>query len=536
MQKSFRLFSCAALAALTVAAGLCMTSFQKSSYQGSSSASTIGQAPRHQVAQGCYNGYCAPQPEACAPAPVCPPVCPPPAPACDDSRVVTINTDLIRITKKYPPRVDLNQEFVVEMTAYALDNASNVVITESVPSGVTYVKSDPSASANGDRLTWTLDSLRKGQTKTFRLWLKPTECGEICGCTTATAVPYICAPVFVGCPCITCKKTGPARVNCNDPVEFMITVTNTGTAVARDVLVTENLPAEVEHASGQRVLKFPLGDLQPNETKQICVRVKALTRCVRVCNSITTTSANCQGSACECCLDICQSIISIRKTGPAEQYICKNADYQISIKNEGDNILHDVVVTDMAPNGTCIVMAPGASISGNVASWVVKCLNPNEEKSFNIKLTAKTCGVFCNKASVRASDGCGSDTELCTTWKGCSGITVCVCDCEDPICVGSCNTYKITVRNQGVVADKNVTIVATLSPELQAINGSGPTACSVAGQTVTFKPIASLGPKQVAEFIVRAKAVSPGDARVQVELTSDFLTKPVHEEESTQVY
>lgn len=452
------------------------------------------------------------------------------------SNVVTVNTDLIRITKRYPEAVELNQEFAVEMTATALDNATNIVVTETIPAGLSYVRADSGVSAQGGNAVWTIDTLRKGQCKVVKVWFKATKLGELCGCTTVTAVPYICAPVFVGQACITCKKTGPSRVNCNDDVEFMITVTNTGTAVARDVLVTENLPAEVEHASGQRVLRFPLGDLQPKETKQFCVRVKAKTRCVKVCNKITTTSSNCEGSGCECCLDICKSIVSIRKSGPGEQYICKNADYQIVIKNEGDNVLHDVVVTDNAPQGTMIVQAPGANISGNNATWCLRTLNPSEERVFNIKLTSKTCGTYCNRASVRAADGCGADTELCTNWKGCSGITMCVTDCEDPVCVGNCNTYRVVVHNQGVVPDANVTITGTFSGELQPISGSGPTACTVNGQTVTFKPIVSLGPKQTAEFLIRAKAVSPGDARLKVQLMSDFLTKPVTDEESTQIY
>ncbi len=473
---------------------------------------------------------CGPSPSDCGP-------CAPKTPAVSGcSNVVTINTDLIRITKRYPEAVELNQEFAVEMTATALDNATSIVITESVPKGLMFVRADSGVSSRATEAVWTIDSLRKGQSKVIKVWFKATELGELCGCTTVTAVPYICAPVFVGQACLTCKKTGPSRVNCDDEIEFMITVSNTGTAVARDVLVTENLPAEVEHASGQRVLRFPLGDLQPKETKQFCVRVKAKTRCVKVCNKITTTSANCEGSGCECCLDICKSIVSIRKSGPGEQYICKNADYQIVIKNEGDNILHNVTVTDVAPAGTQIVMAPGANVSGNNAVWSLRTLGANEEQVFNIKLTSKNCGTYCNKALVRASDGCGADTELCTVWKGCCGITMCVTDCEDPVCVGQCNTYRVIVHNQGVVPDLNVSITGLFSAELQPISGSGPTACTVNGQTVTFKPIASLGPKQTAEFLIRAKAMSPGDARLKVQLMSDFLTKPVTDEESTQIY
>ncbi len=478
--------------------------------------------------------------QGCAPCDPCAPgsnaVARTPSSACR-TNVVTINTDHVRVTKQYPAgMVDLNQEFPIVYTVTALDNAENIQVTETIPSGVVYVRGDVNGAASGDSVVWTIDSLSKGQSKVIRTWFKATQVGQICGCTTVTATPCISACICVGEACIECSKTAPPKINCDDWFEYTITVKNTGTAVARDVVVTENLPSEVEHPSGQRVLRFNLGDICPKECKQFNVRVKAKTRCIHVCNTITTTSSNCESSSCECCVDICKQIVSIRKSGPAEQFVCKNADYQLVIRNEGDNPLHDVVVTDFAPQGTCIVSAPGASLSGNTATWCCKVLNPGEERVFNIRLTARNCGVYCNRASVRAADGCGTDTELCTTWKGCSGITMCVTDCQDPICVGECNTYKIVVVNQGSVPDTNVSIVANFSPELLPISGCGPTCATVSGQTVTFKPIASLPAKQTAEFTIRAKGVSSGDARLKVDLMADFLTKPVTDEESTQVY
>jgi hypothetical protein len=45
-----------------------------------------------------------------------------------------------------------------------------------------------------------------------------------------------------------------------------------------------------------------------------------------------------------------------------------------------------------------------------------------------------------------------------------------------------------------------------------------------------------LGPQQVITYTIRAKAVSMGDARIKVRMSSSLLTTPVTEEESTQVY
>lgn len=478
---------------------------------------------------------CAPVKNDCAP--VCAPVNQPVnncAPVGD--AVATIKNDQVVITKRYPSKIDLGTEYMVELQVKAIDNASNVVITETLPKAATFVRSEPSANNNGGNVSWTVDNLHKGSVKTIRFWLRADCEGELCGCTTVTCCPMICVGTFVGKACLVCKKTGPDRVNCDDNVEFQIHVQNVGTAVAKNVLVTENLPAEVQHASGQRVLRFPLGDLQPKECREIRVNVKALTRCIRVCNKITTTSANCEATGCECCLDICKSIVSIQKTGPCEQYICKVAPYEITIRNEGDNVLHNVVVTDIAPAGTTIVKAPGASINCNRAVWTVPCFNPGETKSFCLNLTTQTCGTYCNRATVKASDGCGNETQLCTNWKGCAGITACISDCKDPLCLGETNTYKISVRNQGTAADKNVSVNVIFDDKIQPISGSGASPATVCGRTVSFRPIPCVGPKQSLEFIVKAKSVAPGDSRVKAEIKSDALDTPVTEEESTHVY
>jgi hypothetical protein len=58
----------------------------------------------------------------------------------------------------------------------------------------------------------------------------------------------------------------------------------------------------------------------------------------------------------------------------------------------------------------------------------------------------------------------------------------------------------------------------------------------VAGQNVSFAPVASLAPKQSLSWTVVAKGVAAGDNRTRVQYTSDSIKVPVSKDESTQVY
>jgi uncharacterized repeat protein (TIGR01451 family) len=111
-----------------------------------------------------------------------------------------------------------------------------------------------------------------------------------------------------------------------------------------------------------------------------------------------------------------------------------------------------------------------------------------------------------------------------------------VVDLEDPIRVGDEVTYRVTVRNQGTGADKNVAITATLPPEMQFVAASGATEAKADGQTLTFAPVASLLAGQTVEWHVRTKATKAGDVRMQVQLKSDSLTHPAMETEPTRLY
>ncbi len=109
-------------------------------------------------------------------------------------------------------------------------------------------------------------------------------------------------------------------------------------------------------------------------------------------------------------------------------------------------------------------------------------------------------------------------------------------DIDDPIEIGASTTYVITVTNQGSAIGTNIVIAATLPAEQALVSSDGPTKAAVAGKSVKFAPLAKLAPKARATYKITVKGTAVGDVRFKVSLTSDQMTTPAEETESTHIY
>lgn len=476
---------------------------------------------------------CAP---ACAPpcAPVCQPDCKPLARCHYPSSNELCCRDGIIVSARNPSMCMLGDQYPLEFDIKACDDVCDVVVVTHLPEGVTYVRSTPEAKVEGRRVVWNVGPMRKGECRPAKLWVK-CECeGEQCACFCATAVPVRFCSLLCAKPVLTCEKCGPEEVCPGDAVHYTITVTNRGSCAAEDVVVTDQVPDGLEHSSCLRSLTYKLGTLEPCQTKKINLCFTATKR-GKVCNTAVVTACNADSVSCQWCTNVACCAVDITKTGPKEQMIGQKADYQITVTNPGDKPLTEVTVTDVAPNATSIVSAQGATVNGNQAVWRLREMKPGEKASFALTLTTCTPGCFTNRVNVTDCQGCNACAEFTTRWKGRPALNVCMSDTENPICVGETTSYVITVVNQGQEADSNVAVSVNFPSQITPIAATGDTQGNVSGQTVTFAPVQNVPPRSTLKYRVDAKGASSGDARVQVNVTSEAIKTPISQQVSTIV-
>ncbi len=134
---------------------------------------------------------------------------------------------------------------------------------------------------------WSLDALAPGQSRTVEYQATPREAGRLCTSAQATAAGGLVSEparhcVTVGQREMTLNIEGPRTAYARRPVNFFLTVKNTGTLPAADVVVTDTLPEGLEfvqanqggrHRDGQ--VRWDLGTLPPGQSRILQLRVQS---------------------------------------------------------------------------------------------------------------------------------------------------------------------------------------------------------------------------------------------------------------------
>ena len=440
----------------------------------------------------------------------------------------------IRMGLHLPTGISVGEEFSYELRPAAAAHVDNVIVTERIPAGASYLRSEPSAEVQADRLVWHLNAMEPGQVQNIKIWLKAEQEGRLVSCATVSADPRVCGEMFVGKPMLALTKSGPALVRVGDDLSYSLVVRNTGTTVAKDVVVTDPLPEGLEHTSGQRQLSFEIGDLAPNESKSIPVLLR-LNQRGQVCNVAVARSSNAGEVKAEACTTGALIVVKITKEGDARQIVGRAATYTITARNEGDVDIPDLTVVDSAPEQTTILEAGEATVTGQVATWTIPMLAKGSQKSFQIKTSAKTAGNICNPATLHTAKGLTFQAEACTEWIGVSGLLVELVDDPDPIQVGETTTFTVRVTNQSPNAEiEYLNLKAVFQDEIAPSSPS--VGGNIVGKVVTWPTVPKLAPKQSLTYTVMGKAVKTGDHRLELQVTTRNRQSPVTEVESTTVY
>lgn len=228
-------------------------------------------------------------------------------------------------------------------------------------------------------------------------------------------------------------------------------------------------------------------------------------------------------------------IVEITKSCPQMRYVGRDATFEITVTNRGGAPAQNVVVTDVIAGGTEFLSADnnGARDGGNIV-WRLGTLDPGVTKTLKSTVRCNQIGHIKNTATVtycaEAAESCEFDV------KGVPAILLECVDEPDPIEVNGNLTYTIIVTNQGTAVGTNIVVACTLPPEEEYVNSAGPTTGKADGKSLKFAPLPTLAPKANATYKVTVKGTSVGDVRFRVDLTSDQMTTPVMETESTHIY
>ena len=446
---------------------------------------------------------------------------------------------VIRLDKVMPKQVQLNVpfEYNIKVTNLTNTTVNSVAVTENLSKNFKLVSAAPEGRVGSGSITWSFNTIDANSSKVIEVTgiATSTDCLEHCA-IVEYKVPT-CTFVTVVEPKLVLTKSAPSVVTICQEIPIKFTVVNNGTGMATGVKVEDKLPAGLVTLTGLDSISVDVGDLKAGEAKAFTVKTKANKTGTFTNKATATANAGLRAASGETKTVVTQPVLTIKKTGPANLYIGRSATYTIVVTNTGDASAANTVITDTIPRDVIDVKASASgNVEGSKVTWQAGSLAPKASKTVTVTYTPTKAGEISNKADAKAVCAQAVSAMAKTAVKGIAALLLEVIDVSDPIEVGSNETYKIVVTNQGTSTATNVMIESMLEGSMQFISASGATAGSHASGTVTFKPLGTLAPKAKATWTVVVKAVKEGDVRFSVKMNSDQLDRDVDETESTKFY
>ncbi|MGF1453250.1 MAG: CARDB domain-containing protein [Opitutales bacterium] len=446
---------------------------------------------------------------------------------------------LIVVTKRFLSGTTAGTELRYRLQVDAKVPVSNVTVTEELPESFEFLNSSPQpTSMQGGFPQWQLGSIDAGASRSVEVSVNPMEVGTFAACSVVTADPRICLPIFVGLPNLTIAKTGTELLEVGETADFEVTVRNTGTATAENVVLEDRLP---EGLTATSPLRQNLGSIPPGETRTATFSARA-TEEGAFQNIAAVSFTGGEEVTANAPVRVERSAIAVTKVGPEESFINTQQPYDITVVNEGSSRLRNVVVTDDLPEEYLKVFATGG---GSVADedgdgtperlvWNVGDMAPGDERSFRVVLTQIRPGTFDYPVEAVSERGLSDDASVTTRWKAVPGVLTWIVDNVDPIMIGQETVYTAHIQNQSEFEPFTVTqsqIIFGSQVEIVETDRGG----TVSGNTVTFEPF-ELQPGEKTTQQVRVRAVSPGLTTAVMQTMTNFTEVPVQNSETTTVY
>ncbi|MEO3944660.1 hypothetical protein [Gorillibacterium sp. CAU 1737] len=371
-----------------------------------------------------------------------------------------------------------------------------------------------------------------------------------------------------------------------DTIRYTVTVTNTGTANATDMIVTDSLPtgltfvsgsvtvAGVSRPTGDITAGVPVGTLAPGASITVAYSARVTSMpgtqlLVNTANASFNFQSVAGGPITPAVIPsngvttpVYSPILSMTKTAnTTNATVGSTVTYTIGVSNSG-NIAAATTVTDPIPTGSTFVQGSvtvnGASVPGaNIASGVsVGSIASGGSATVTFQVVVQSLPSppqLVNQASSaytftvpdgRTSSGSAVSNTL-TIPVALPNVTVVKSASVTDVAVGEPYTYTAVVANNGIASVTNVTLTdalpsgASLVPGSVTVNGTArPSANPASGivlgtltagssSTVTFQVTSSSLPSP-AQFVNRASVAYSSGAFNGVSL-SNTVTLPVYQ-------
>ena len=306
-----------------------------------------------------------------------------------------------------------NLSYTISVTNFGPSTAGSVVVTDTLPAGVTYVSASGGGVANAGVVTWSVGALTNSQTTNLTLIVTAPVSGSLTNVATVstpTGDPVltnnVTAPVVTGVTPVTdiiVLNVGPGSVVAGTTYTNVISVTNAGPSTATNVVVVDTLPNGVTVTNSYPTLAAGSGT---NFT---------VTYTAPGSGSLTNAATGTSGTfdpqlgnntnIVAVTAVVASADLQILNAGPGSVVAGTLYTNVVTVTNLGPSVATNVVVVDTLPNGVTVTrlyarlgvgfatnfmvtyVAPGAGSLTNVATCTSGTFDPNIFNNTNVVVT-----------------------------------------------------------------------------------------------------------------------------------------------------
>src|SRR6185437_7435224 len=441
---------------------------------------------------------------------------------------------LVRLRVRAPAEVQPGKEIEYRLTVENVARAAahHVIVRDRLPRGTAFVRAKPEptsktpAKAGVTDLLWDFGTLKPGERKVIVLAINPTDGDEIQNSAYVQFEHGQTVKTRIAKASVGVRVIAPAQATLYQALTFRLEVTNTGPAPAKDVVVTDELPAGLEFLDGkpypkpEKPLTWKLGELAPGQTRRI--EYQAMSRQTGTfTNKVEVTAAGGVRQKASANVTVGEAKLALLKTGPQRRLINRPTPYRITVSNPGTMPATNVQVNDeLSPAVNFVSASPGGRFAGGRVRWSLGSLRPKEQRVLQVVLLAPRPGLFGNGVQATADHDLSVKARAeATHFETPAGPAIEIDKSADPLEVGQKATYTIRLINPGKTAFLNPIVTVTV-PEAMAVRAErGPTTAQREGQIIRFDPLPALDARAEVVYTVEVEAKKAGEVSLRVELT-----------------
>ena len=458
-----------------------------------------------------------------------------------DRRLDGVQAPSLSIEKLSPQEIQVGEpaDFQIVLRNVGRVAVDDVQVFDQIPVGTEFISATPNPTQTGNRqLTWDIGTLSPGVEKRITVKLKPTRPGEIGSVAQYTFAARSSMRTRVTQPVLEITHRSKPQILIGGDVLFDVIVTNKGDGPARDVLIQEDVPEQLDFRDGYREIEYEVGTLLPNQSRNVRLTLQA--KKPGKCQNVIFVSAN-GGikSQHKLNLEVIAPSLKAKSAGPNVRFLGREAKHSFSVSNSGTAPATNVELIARLPSGLRYLQSNNKGTYNrnlHAVVWELAELRQDIDASVEVVTEPIAVGNQPIKFEAKADLDMRAATEQRLSVEHLVDVFIDIDDVLDPVEIGGETKYRVQVVNQGTKVATNVRLQVDFPNGLKPTAVDGPLANQIRGQQVVFSPIESLKPGSRLSFVVSGQGETAGDHRVVLKMNTDGRSTTVSKEESTRVY